>query len=89
MGARWVEQLFPRVVVRAPQLVGRDELSLYSYRHALATWVDARYGRATTRRILGHTSRATATDQYLHVEEDTVREAIVAYERELLGEYGQ
>lgn len=86
VGARWTEELFPRVVGEAPQLVGREQLSLYSYRHALATWVDVRYGRAMTRRILGHTSRAPVTDQYLHVDEDTVREAIAAYERELLGE---
>lgn len=82
--APWVDRLFERIAAGAPQLPHRDSLSLYSYRHALATWVDARYGRATTRRILGHVHHATATDDYVHSDDDTVREALVAYEAYLL-----
>jgi len=33
---------------------------------------------------LGHSSRVTATDAYVHVDEETVREAVVAYEAHVL-----
>lgn len=77
----------PRLLASAPQL-RREDLFLYSYRHAIASWVDANYGRGMTRRILGHTSRLTATDLYVHVSEDDVREAVKAYEEHLLAEFG-
>jgi integrase len=87
VGRAWLDGLFPRLLGGAPQL-DRDDLSLYSYRHAIASWVDANHGRGMTRRILGHTSRLTATDQYVHVSEDDVRQAIVEYENHLLAEFG-
>lgn len=87
VGRAWLDRLFPRLLALAPQL-RREDLFLYSYRHAIASWVDANYGRGMTRRILGHTSRLTATDQYVHVPEDDVREAVRAYEDHLLVEFG-
>ena len=83
----WLDRLFPRLRRATPQL-RRDDLSLYSYRHAIASWIDANHGRGMTRRILGHTSRPTATDHYVHVSEDDAREAVVAYEEFLLAEFG-
>lgn len=87
VGRAWLDRLFPRLLAYAPQL-RREDLFLYSYRHAIASWVDANYGRGMTRRILGHTSRLTATDQYVHVSEDAVRQAVAAYENYLLAEFG-
>lgn len=87
VGRVWLDRLFPRLLGRAPQL-HRGDLFLYSYRHAIASWVDVAYGRGMTRRILGHTSRLTATDVYVHVSEDDVRRAICEYEEHLLAEFG-
>jgi integrase/recombinase XerC len=88
VGVRWITNLVPRLLDVVPQLVPKGDISLYSYRHAVASWVDARHGRGMARRILGHTSRITATDHYVHVSEDAVREAICEYEEHLLAEFG-
>jgi integrase len=85
----WIDGLFPRLLGLAPALRARAGLSLYSYRHALASWVDPRFGRAVTRRILGHSSRFSVTDQYVHATDEAVREAICAYEEHLLAEFGR
>jgi integrase len=53
----WLDGLFPRLIRGAPDVPARGGLSLYSYRHALASWVDPRFGRAVTRRIPGHSTR--------------------------------
>ena len=87
VGEAWLDRLFPRLLAYAPQL-RREDLFLYAYRHAIASWVDANYGRGMTRRLLGHTSRLTATDQYVHVSEDDVREAVRGYEEHLVKQFG-
>jgi integrase len=68
----------------APDLFAGGDLSLHSYRHALATYVDGRWGRAVTRAVLGHTSRRSPTDYYVHVDPAKVAEVLTAYEHHLL-----
>ena len=63
----------------APELRARGGLSLYSYRHALASWIDPRFGRAVTRRILGHSTRFSVTDQYVHAADEAVREPAMSH----------
>jgi len=84
----WLDGLFPRLIRGTPDVRARGGLSLYSYRHALASWVDPRFGRAVTRRILGHSTRFSVTDQYVHATDEAVREAVCAYEEHLLCEFG-
>lgn len=84
LGRVWMDDLFPRLARALPST--RTPVSLYSYRHAIATWVDPRYGRAMTRRILGHTSKTTPTEAYVHVDDDQLRAAVAAYEAHLLEE---
>lgn len=79
-GRRRIEEVFKRLHRTAPQIFARGDVSLHSYRHAIGTFVDARYGRAVTRAVLGHTSRRSATDFYVHVSMDQKAEAITAYE---------
>jgi hypothetical protein len=55
----------------------------------MASWVDPRYGRPITRRLLGHSSRFLVTDQYIHADEDRLRDAVCAYESHLLNGYGR
>ena len=69
-GRRRIEELFIRLQDHAPDVFGGGDLSLHSYRHALGTFTDARYGRPMTRAVLGHTSRRTPTDHYVHVPID-------------------
>jgi hypothetical protein len=54
----------------------------------LGIFVDARFGRAVTRAVLGHRSRRTPTDFYVHVPTENVVEAITAYEEHLLAVNG-
>jgi integrase len=86
VGRRWTERLFARLAGPTSAVAG---LSLYSYRHAMASWVDPRYGRPITRRLLGHSSRFLVTDQYIHADEDRLRDAVCAYESHLLNGYGR
>jgi integrase len=83
-----LNRLFPRLARGMPELSASGGLSLYSYRHALASWVDPRFARAVTRRILGHSTRFSVTDQYVHAADEAVRDAISAYEEHLLAEFG-
>jgi integrase len=83
-GRRRIEELFGRLQRYAPDLFDGGDLSLHSYRHAIGTFVDARYGRAVTRAVLGHTSRRTPTDHYVHVAPETVAEVLTAYEEHLM-----
>jgi integrase len=83
-GRRRIEELFARLARSAPDLFAAGDLSLHSYRHALGTHVDGRWGRAVTRAVLGHTSRRSPTDYYVHVDPATVAEVLTAYERHLL-----
>ena len=53
-GRRRIEELFIRLQDHAPDVFGGGDLSLHSYRHALGTFTDGRYGRAVTRAVLGH-----------------------------------
>ena len=82
---RRIEALFARLRNDAPELFRRGGVSLHSYRHALATFVDGRYGRAVTRAVLGHTSRHSPTDVYVHVSMEDKRVAIDAYEGHVHG----
>lgn len=84
-GRRRIESLFDRFDRAAPELFAHAGLSLHSYRHALATFVDARWGRPVTRAVLGHTSRHSPTDYYVHADPETVADAICQYEVHLLG----
>ena len=83
-GRRRIEELFIRLQGHAPDLFARGDLSLHSYRHALGTFTDGRYGRAVTRAVLGHTSRRTPTDHYVHVPIDQVADVLADYEAHLL-----
>lgn len=67
-GRRRIEDLFSRLARGAPDVFAAGDLSLHSYRHALATFVDARWGRPVTRAVLGHTSTRSPTDAYVHVD---------------------
>lgn len=78
LSRRGLDNFAARVTRVVARPVGGQKPSLYSYRHALASWIDPRYGRPMTRRVLGHTSRFTVTDHYVHVDEDQVREALCA-----------
>jgi integrase/recombinase XerC len=84
-GRRRIEDLFDRFRRNAPDLFSRGDLSLHSYRHALATFIDGRYGRPVTRAVLGHTSRRTPTDHYVHVPAEHVAQVLAGYEREVAG----
>jgi integrase len=83
-GRRRIEELFARMARSAPDLFAGGDLSLHSYRHALATYVDGRWGRAVTRAVLGHTSRRSPTDYYVHVDPAKMAEVLTAYEHHLL-----
>jgi integrase len=64
----------------------KGDVSLHSYRHALGTFIDLdeRFGRAVTRAVLGHTSRRSPTDFYVHVSMEDKTKAVTAYEQRLL-----
>ena len=83
-GRRRVEDLFTRLHDHAPDLFVRGDVSLHSYRHSLGTFVDSRYGRPMTRAVLGHTSRRTPTDHYVHIATEQIAEVLVAHEAYLL-----
>jgi integrase len=83
-GRRRLEELYKRLARNAPELFERGDVSLHSYRHSLATFCDARFGRAVTRAVLGHTSRQNPTDHYVHVDLDAKAAALAAYEAHLL-----
>jgi integrase len=84
-GRRRIEELFRRMQGHAPDLFARGDLSLHSYRHAIATFLDGRYGRPITRTVLGHTSRQSPTDHYVHIPQERLAEVLTAYEEHLLG----
>jgi integrase/recombinase XerC len=85
-GRRRIEDLFTRLRGTAPQVFAKGDVSLHSYRHALGTYIDLdeRFGRAVTRAVLGHTSRRSPTDFYVHVSMEVKAEAVTAYEQRLL-----
>lgn len=83
-GRRRIEELFIRLQDHAPDVFGGGDLSLHSYRHALGTFTDARYGRPMTRAVLGHSSRRTPTDHYVHIPIDRVAAVLAEYEEHLL-----
>jgi integrase len=85
VGRRRIEDMFDRFHRNAPDLFAHDDVSLHSYRHALGTFIDTRYGRPVTRAVLGHTSRRSPTDHYVHVPPDHVAEVLAAYEAHVLG----
>lgn len=83
-GRRRIEELFQRLQGHAPDVFARGDLSLHSYRHALGTFTDSRYGRPMTRAVLGHSSRRTPTDHYVHIPLAQVAGVLAAYEAHLL-----
>lgn len=85
-GRRRIEDLFTRLQDHAPEVFALGDLSLHSYRHALGTFTDSHHGRPMTRAVLGHTSRRTPTDHYVHIPTDQLAEVLAAYEAHLLGE---
>lgn len=87
-GRRRIEELFRRMQNHAPDLFARGDLSLHSYRHAIATYLDGRYGRPITGAILGHTSRQSPTDHYVHIPQERLAEVLTAYEAHLLDPEG-
>ena len=89
VGRRRIEDMFDRFHRNAPDLFAHNDVSLHSYRHALGTFIDARYGRPVTRAVLGHTSRRTPTDHYVHVPLEQITDVLAAYEAHLLGDTGQ
>jgi integrase len=84
-GRRRIEELFIRLQDHAPDVFGGGDLSLHSYRHALGTFTDGRYGRPMTRAVLGHSSRRTPTDHYVHIPIEKVAAVLAEYEEHLLG----
>jgi integrase len=86
VGRRRIEDMFDRLHRNAPDLFAHADVSLHSYRHALGTFIDAHHGRPVTRAVLGHTSRRTPTDHYVHVPPEQRAEALTAYEAHLLGD---
>ncbi len=84
-GRRRIEDLFTRLQRYAPDLFAGRDVSLHSYRHALGTYTDGAYGRAVTRAVLGHTSRRTPTDHYVHVPISQIANVLTDYENHLLG----
>jgi integrase/recombinase XerD len=89
VGRRRIEDMFDRFHRNAPDLFAHGDVSLHSYRHALGTFIDARYGRPVTRAVLGHTSRRSPTDHYVHVPTEHIAEVLTAYEMHLLGDTAQ
>lgn len=85
VGRRRIEDMFDRLHRNAPDLFAHDDVSLHSYCHALGTFIDARYGRPVTRAVLGHTSRRSPTDHYVHVPIEQLTDVLTAYETHLLG----
>jgi integrase/recombinase XerD len=83
-GRRRIEDLFTRLQQHAPDVFAGGDLSLHSYRHALGTYADRHHGRAMTRAVLGHTSRRTPTDHYVHIPISQVAEVLAEYEEHLL-----
>jgi integrase len=83
-GRRRIEQLYERLRPLAPEVFARGDICLHSYRHAVGTYVDDHYGRAVTRAVLGHTSKRSATDAYVHVSIEKMAEALCAYEQHVL-----
>jgi integrase len=79
-GRRRIEVLWRRLRDLAPDVFVRGDISPHSYRHAVGTFVDQRYDRAATRAILGHTSKNSVTDIYIHVPMERRAEALCAYE---------
>jgi hypothetical protein len=89
VGRRRIEDVFDRFRRNAPDLFARNDVSLHSYRHALGTFIDGRYGRPITRAVLGHTSRRSPTDHYVHIPVEQVIEALTTYEAHVLGDLDQ
>jgi integrase/recombinase XerD len=89
VGRRRIEDMFDRFHRNAPDIFAHGDVSLHSYRHALGTFIDARYGRPVTRAVLGHTSRRSPTDHYIHVPPEHIAEVLTAYEAHLLGDPAQ
>jgi integrase/recombinase XerD len=85
VGRRRIEDMFDRFHRNAPHLFTHDDVSLHSYRHALGTFIDGRYGRPVTRAALGHTSRRSPIDHYVHVPIEQLADVLTAYETHLLG----
>ena len=85
-GRRRIEELFIRLRRDAPAVFADAGVSLHSYRHAIATFVDSRFGRSMTRAVLGHVSHLTPTDAYVRVSPADLRAAIEIYESHLLAE---
>jgi integrase len=83
-GRRRIEQLYERLHTLAPEVFARGDVTMHSYRHAVGTYVDDHYGRAVTRAVLGHTSRQSPTDVYVHVSLEKKTEALHAHEQHVL-----
>jgi integrase len=83
-GRRRIEQLYERLRPLAPEVFARGDICLHSYRHAVGTYVDDHYGRAVTRAVLGHTSKRSPTDAYVHVSIEKMAAALGDYEQHIL-----
>jgi integrase len=83
-GRRRIEGLWVRLRGLASDVFARGDISPHSYRHAVGTFVDQNYDRAVTRAILGHTSKNSVTDIYVHVPLERRAEALRAYEEHVL-----
>lgn len=83
-GRRRIEELWVRLRELAPEVFARGDISPHSYRHAVGTFVDQNYDRAVTRAILGHTSKNSVTDVYVHVALQRRAAALCAYEEHVL-----
>lgn len=84
-GRRYIERLLERLRGLAPALFANGDVCIHSYRHMAGKWIEMRFGRAYKRAALGHTSRASATDDYGKVDVDELRAALTEYEDWLTG----
>lgn len=83
-GRRRIDALYVRLRTLAPAVFARGDICLHSYRHAVGTFIDDHYSRSVTRAVLGHTSRRTPTDAYVHTSLEKRAEALCAYEQHVL-----
>lgn len=83
VGRGRIGNLSARLRSAAPEVFAGDDVSLHSFRHAVARWMDERYGRGHVRAVLGHQAESPS-DHYTKVSPEELREPLAEYEAWLL-----